>query len=219
MATSAAKAAEVRGKTIEIVKPELAHLIAEIECTTPLLINPLTHRYVRSMDNSTTAGPVKLTPEQEYQEKLEARELNGKYYVPVEMFIGNNGALVEASKMVRLKKVTSKIVQAAISIEHDAILKAPEGLRPCIEIHSDAGPVMDFHMAAVLSKGTRVSIPVYRPRFDDCAITLRIEYWVKLINQAALVSLLTTAGVLGIGAYRRGGFGKFKVLKATEVRG
>lgn len=214
MATAtAAKKQESQSKLLEIVRPELAHITAEIEGTTPLLINPLTHRYVKSMDTSAATGPVKLTPEQEYQEKLESRELNGKYFVPVEMFVGNNGSLVEASKMVRLKKVTSKVVQAAISVEHDAILKAPEGLRPCVEIGT-SGPVMDFHMASVLSKGTRVSIPVYRPRFDDWAITLHIEYWVKLINQSALMSLLTTAGVLGIGAYRRGGFGRFKVIKA-----
>lgn len=218
-AAKEAKSAEVRGKTLEIVRPELAHLIAEIECITPLLINPLTARYVKSMDPSTTAGHSKLTPEEEYNEKLQSRTLDGKYYLPVEMFIGNNGVLVQASKMARLKKVTSKIVQSAISIEHDVILNAPEGLRACIQIQTK-GPVMDFHMAAIVSKGgSKVSIPVYRPRFDDCALTLRIEYWVKLINQASLMSLLTTAGMLGIGSYHRGGFGRFKVVKATEIRG
>jgi hypothetical protein len=208
----------LKTKKIDIVSINFSHLRAEIVGISPLLINPVTQRYVDSRKPGAATSSEILQPEQEYKEKLACRELDGKFYHPVESFTGNYGTFLQAARSVKIKKVNAKTVQTALVIRHDVLLNAPEGIRPCVLIDTP-GPTMDFHLGFVLSKNTRVPIPIYRPRFDKWAMTLTIEYWPQLVSQSALMSLITAAGLLGLGAFRLGGFGRYRLMKAQEVEG
>lgn len=216
MASATKLVEEKESKRIEIISPKFSCVEVWLEGLTPLLINPLTQRYVDSKKPGSASSSEVLPPEEEYEEKLKCRRLNGKFYHPTEAFTGNMGVFLRAASSAKIKKVNAKTVQTALSIRPDILLNCPEGIRPCTEIITEKGPEMDFHMAFVLSKQTRVPIPVYRPRFDDWKMKLTIDYWPTLVNQSALISLVTTAGLLGCGAFKLGGFGRFRLVKAEQ---
>jgi hypothetical protein len=208
------------GKVIPIVRPTISHLVAMIEGITPLLQNPKTADYLQAIENPGDAAPSNKVknPDKEYKDRLRASK--GLYLHPVEAFTGRKGVFQSAAKVARLRKINSKIVMTGIKIEHDLLSEFADGIRPYIVINSKSGPVNDKHIAEIEKMGRHIPIPIYRPRFDDWSMELRISYWPSLVSLSNLMSLLATAGEIGIGSYRPengGTFGTFKVSSAREV--
>lgn len=219
MATAAktVKASQSEGRTISIVRPEISQIICVLTGITPLLQNPKTEEYIQSIiSGQNQPHPVNNNrdPQLEFEKRLRKHE--GKYIHPIEAFIGQHGCIVEASKANRLKKITAKTVITAVQALPDCLAKTPEGIVPSLYLDSP-GAVSDFHMATIWKMGKPIPVPIYRPRHDKWGVTLRLNYWPSLVSQSALISLLVTAGQLGIGAYKTGGFGRFEVTSAKQA--
>jgi len=214
---------ELKGKAVPIQKPTIRCLFVTIEGTTPLLQNPKTADYIKSIIDSgqgnAQPGKVIKNPEKDFKDRI--RKAGDVYLHPVEAFTGQKGVFPSAAKVARLKKISSKAVLMGIKIQRDCLEEFADGIRPYVRIQSEKGPVMDMHVAEIKSGMRSVPVPIYRPRFEKgWRIDLRINYWPDLVSQSNLMSLLAHAGELGIGSWRPengGTFGMFKVIKAMEV--
>jgi hypothetical protein len=212
------------GKPIEVVRPNMAYLFAAIEGTAPLLQNPKTKQYLDSMiasgEGKAQAAKTIKNPEDEFIARLkQTKEEIG--LVPVEAFTGRRGLFPTAARLARLKKISSTTVLAGVKVIPDVMLEFQDGLRGYLLIRGGSKPINDKHIADIeKAPGKRVPVPIYRPRYNQWGLELRIKYWPTLVSLSNLMSLLATMGEVGVGSWRpeNGGmFGTFQLLNAAEV--
>jgi len=214
--------AKNRGRKLELPKSEDSRLEVHIKGTAPLLANPKTKAYLDEIERggkkSGIAKTIAKDPQAEFEMRL--RHLSdGSCGWPLEAFTGKTGLLVAVLSMVdaRKMKLSKKNIFAAIQIEHDEITDTPEGPRAFLRIEGDE-PVIDKHFATIIKGFQPVPIPVYRPRWDNWALKIRLRYNPQLISADQIVTLFREGGRgVGLGAWRRANGGAFGTFELSEV--
>lgn len=199
-------------KKLEIPGANIGRMDVKLVGKTPYMRNPWTKRVLATMPGGPEAGTSgkseKLTPEEEFNEKLEAMLVepaeNGDgptYGMPPEAFVEGMAAagyrLGDWSSMVEIK--------AAVSVPHagELPIDAPE-------------PEMDSRATNLAGRGsTKVA---NRPKFHPWSVTVPVEFDKGVINERQVLRLLNDMGRgIGVGAYRPengGTFGTFEVEAA-----
>lgn len=198
-------------KTISIPAPNVGKIKVRIRGKTPLLQNSWTERTLATMpggpDKGKSGKKEKLTPKQEFQEILDAIEVqsaNGKppvYGVSKEAIVHGM-----ASAGYRLGDFKMTEIRAAVSVA------MPDDRIPIL-----AGePGMDSRAGNLAGRGS-VKV-INRPKFWPWEMEIPLEFDRGVLNEEAVIRTLSDMGRgIGLGAYRpenNGTFGTFEVVSA-----
>lgn len=194
-------------KKLEIPAPNVGRMDVRIVGLSPYMRNPWTERAKESLVKTSGSGKSeKLTPEEEFQEKLDAMLLEDGdepvYGMPAVAFVEGMAAagyrLGDYSSMVELK--------AALTVpcgSDELPIEAPE-------------PEMDKRPGNLAGRGA-VKLAV-RPKFYPWAVEVPVTYDRGVLNEKQVLRLLGDMGRgIGVGAYRPengGTFGTFEVEAA-----
>lgn len=194
-------------RKIEIPAPNLGRIDVRIVGLSPYMRSPWTEREKRSLVSTEGSGQTeKLTPEEEYQQKLDAMLVedgdNPVYGMPPVAFSEGMAAagyrLGDWSSMVELKGALS-----IVNGEGEIPIESP-------------GPEMDTRPGNLAGQGS-VKLAV-RPKFFPWAAEVPIEFDQGVLNRKGVIRLLQDMGRgVGIGAYRPengGPMGTFEVESA-----
>lgn len=198
-------------KEIKIPAPNVGRVKVRIRGKTPLLQNAWTKRTLATLpggpDKGKSGKKEKLTPEQEFEEILEAITVQSKNGKPAVYGVSKE-AIVHgmASAAYRLGDFKMTEIRAAVSVamSDDRIpVDAPE-------------PEMDSRAGSLAGRGsTKV---INRPRFWPWEIEVPLEFDRGVLNEEAVIRILSDMGRgIGLGSYRpenNGTFGTFEVISA-----
>lgn len=195
-----------QARELEIPAPNVGRMDITVVGLTPYMRSPWTEREKKSLVKTEGSGQSeKLTPEEEYQEKLDAMLLEDGddpvYGMPAVAFSEGMAAagyrMGDWSSMVELKAAISIISEGELPIE-------------------SPGPEMDTRPGNLAGRGS-VKLAV-RPKFFPWSVEVPIEWDKGVLNEKQVIRLLQDMGRgVGTGAYRPengGTFGTFEVDSA-----
>lgn len=187
----------------------------EIRGTSPLLMHRMTDdevlKLLQPKMKKMVAADLEWTP-RELAEQRVYRDKNGRIVIPASFLVGSfRDAASDFRQTDRGRKTMKHIAHV--------IFRPQSEFSPLLNVGGGNATEFEVDIRPTVNRKSNSAVVVCRPRFDEWGCVFRSRVDTDLCSEAMAQRIFTDAGIkFGIGSFRKGGFGQFRIARWKEVK-